>query len=190
MERRNITNEFLKESIADALLKLMEEKPMESISITEIIDLAGAGRSTYYRNFTSKEDILAFKLRILAVRWIKTEGITEETPGEVIIKKICENLYNIRAVLELCNRNGLMHMIGTVIYELMGPIETDSKIDRYQKASESFSIYGIIFQWVQDGMKEDVEELSEIILELLKNKKETSNIITETYNLCRKENIE
>ena len=82
-----------------------------------------------------------------------------------------------------------MHMIGDAIYKIMGPTETDAKIDRYQKASESFSTYGIIFQWVQDGMKEDAEELAEIILELLKEKKENCNIITETYNLCRKGNI-
>lgn len=79
MKRRNITNEFLKECIADALIKLLQEKPMENISISEITDLAGVGRSTYYRNFTSKEDILSFKLHLLGKRWAQEEGVSDNS---------------------------------------------------------------------------------------------------------------
>ena len=44
--------------IAEALLDLVAEKPLERISITEITERAGVSRVSYYRHFSSKEDIL------------------------------------------------------------------------------------------------------------------------------------
>lgn len=52
------TTEFLKECLADALINLLKEKPIEKITIPEIAKLSGVGRTTYFRNFTSKNDML------------------------------------------------------------------------------------------------------------------------------------
>ena len=51
-------NQIVRECIATALLQLMREKPFEAITVTELARRAGVSRTTYYRNFTSKEDIL------------------------------------------------------------------------------------------------------------------------------------
>lgn len=44
--------------IYESLIKLMQEKSFNSISIGEITKLADLDRTTFYRNFDSKEDIL------------------------------------------------------------------------------------------------------------------------------------
>ncbi len=46
------------ERIAVALLALLDEKEFSRISITEITERAGVSRVSYYRHFSSKEDIL------------------------------------------------------------------------------------------------------------------------------------
>lgn len=163
MERRNITNEFLKECIADALLKLLQERPLEDISIVEITDLAGVGRSTYYRNFNSKEDILYFKLQLLANRWIEQEKVTEDMDHMLIIRKSCEYLYNNRDLMNLFYKNNQINMVCATLYRLVGPTEADNKIVKFQKAACSFGAFGIIFQWLKDGMKEGPEELAQTI---------------------------
>ena len=48
-----------RECIESALIKLMEKKDFAHISITEIITKAGVSRVSYYRNYSSKEDILS-----------------------------------------------------------------------------------------------------------------------------------
>ena len=63
------TTAFLKECLADALLKLLETRPMEKITVPQIASLAGVGRTTYFRNFGSKEEMLSFKLIRLWERW-------------------------------------------------------------------------------------------------------------------------
>ena len=62
MKRTQRTSDFLKECIADSLLRLLRTKPLEAITIREITELANVSRVTYYRNFTSKEEVIEFKL--------------------------------------------------------------------------------------------------------------------------------
>src|ERR687893_810862 len=44
--------------IVDALLALMQEKRYDRITVQEIIDRADVGRTTFYAQFQSKEDVL------------------------------------------------------------------------------------------------------------------------------------
>ena len=52
-------NQTVKEAIALSLLQLLKYKSITQISISEIIRLAGVGRSSIYRNFESKEQVLS-----------------------------------------------------------------------------------------------------------------------------------
>lgn len=56
------TTDFLKECMADALLSAMKEKPFSKITINEIADAAGVNRSTWFRNFSDKNEAITFKL--------------------------------------------------------------------------------------------------------------------------------
>lgn len=49
---------IVQNSITEALFLLMDEKPFSTISITELINKAGVARATYYRNYSSKEEII------------------------------------------------------------------------------------------------------------------------------------
>ena len=51
---KNIT----KESITQALLRLMQEKEYKDISITDVCKLAGVSRNAFYRNYPAKDAIL------------------------------------------------------------------------------------------------------------------------------------
>jgi AcrR family transcriptional regulator len=48
----------VKEAIVIALIELMKERDINSISIKDIVEKAGVGRSSFYRNFNNKEEIL------------------------------------------------------------------------------------------------------------------------------------
>lgn len=51
--KRNQT-EFLKLCLADALIKLMTDKPFENISVNAIYEKAGVGRTTFYKKYGEK----------------------------------------------------------------------------------------------------------------------------------------
>ena len=60
MRRKNTTHEMMMGYMASSLLELMLEKDYSKISIGEIAKNAGVDRSSYYRHFKSKEDIISF----------------------------------------------------------------------------------------------------------------------------------
>jgi AcrR family transcriptional regulator len=51
--------------IFEALMFLLESEPYEKISISEICEKAGVARSSFYRNFTGKDDIILQYLRVI-----------------------------------------------------------------------------------------------------------------------------
>ncbi|MGN1418191.1 MAG: TetR/AcrR family transcriptional regulator, partial [Acutalibacteraceae bacterium] len=71
------TTEFLKECMADSLLQLMKEKSFSKITVNEIAGTAGVNRSTWFRNFKTKNDAITFKLMQLWKRWKAEHRIDE-----------------------------------------------------------------------------------------------------------------
>lgn len=58
MQRTKDNSRLARERIVAALTELMSTRDYASITITEITQKAGVSRMTYYRNYSSKEDIL------------------------------------------------------------------------------------------------------------------------------------
>lgn len=77
MRRTTATTEYLKECMGTALLELMKEKPIEKISIEEMTAKADVGRSTYFRYFKSKDEVLVFKIHCLWNRFAEENRITD-----------------------------------------------------------------------------------------------------------------
>jgi AcrR family transcriptional regulator len=46
-----------RDALGDALINLMQERPFESITVQDILDRAGVGRSTFYTHFRDKNDL-------------------------------------------------------------------------------------------------------------------------------------
>ena len=59
MRTKNESNKLAKECIVTALIELMKVRDYASITITDLTRKAGVSRMAYYRNYTSKEDIIS-----------------------------------------------------------------------------------------------------------------------------------
>ena len=73
-------NAYVIEHITDALLTLLKDKPIGDISISELCDLAGIGRASFYRNFESKEDILRGYIQKISKEWTDEVDKKENRP--------------------------------------------------------------------------------------------------------------
>ena len=49
---------FTREVLGDALVALMHEWPFEQITVQDILDRAGIGRTTFYTHYAGKQDLL------------------------------------------------------------------------------------------------------------------------------------
>ena len=77
MEKEQNLNECVKESITVALLNLMRKKAFSEIKVTEIVKLAGVGRTSFYRNFESKEDVLKKHINRLYSEYFLTHKLPD-----------------------------------------------------------------------------------------------------------------
>lgn len=63
MSKRAEEKKIIFESLKESLLFLLKDYSFNKISITQLVKKAGIARSTFYRYFTSKEDLIRFLIQ-------------------------------------------------------------------------------------------------------------------------------
>ncbi len=159
MAQRKLNEEIIN-CIIGSLTDLLKEKPFEDITIVEIITHAGVSRNSFYRNFSSKEDIL--------VRYIKdtTEGLVESNRIPVLqvswdfyIQGMLEHLYNHREFLDLLERNGKLHLISDIVDETIQK-RTEGKLDSYHQAFLAGGLFNLYKQWARNSYTPSPAEIA------------------------------
>ena len=158
------TTEFLKECLADALIKLLKTKPIEKISIPEISKVAQVGRTTYFRNFTSKQEVITFKLIKLWERWAEEHNVMERKnfAPENGLTFFAYN-YSIKNLLLLLYERGLQGAIYNAFYEIMMPQYGENAFECYKGRFFSYGLFGLLDEWIKRGFCETPQDMAEII---------------------------
>lgn len=180
LERKDIlrlsneeSNRITKECIETALLILMKEKEFKDISITDIVKRSGVSRTAYYRNYSSKEDILNTHL----------ETVVKAITDKMNLTSFCEDNFDLWHSIFSQVRNysdrylillkaGFEGIILTSINKIMlnhipsDPLSSKEKYDIY---FWSGAVYNILTEWITSGMKESNEEMAQICCEIIAN---------------------
>lgn len=161
------TTAFLKECLADALIQLLEATPIEKITITEIAELAGVGRTTYFRNFNSKDEMLSFKLILLWERWVEEHHIrTRRRYSEENVLTFFQFNYSIRELLVLMYSRGLQSSLYGAFHLYWKPMDDADPRECYLSSVYSYGIFGILDAWITRGFRETPEQMAEILKEI------------------------
>lgn len=161
-----------KKAITQALFALMEEKPYEQITVSDIVRKAGISRATYYRNFYRKEDIirgyLAFLKKEMFHAFENTPVVTEDlsvylSPDlfERLMVFVFSTCHKEQKKLLLIINNGLGGMIleeMTLYSESI--IETGDTDDLYRAFFLQGAAYNMMIQWLKLGAKESPEAIA------------------------------
>ena len=159
--------------LAHALIDLMEKKPIEEISITELTKKAGVSRMSYYRSFTSKQHILEEYLQTI-VRRFRSEGekagyLGRDHGYQQLVYAfhffrqysrfgLCLHNANLSSIL-LDGLNKYMDM-----YVLPPKADFSKRCKTYAYAG---ALYNLYIQWLKDGMKESEETMAEITFRVM-----------------------
>lgn len=162
--RNDELNKLTMESITQALVLLLESKPYEKISVTDICNKAGVSRNAFYKNFGTKENVFHKIVRdfnkseILAKignPFNKNAGLEWYINFFVVLKEHYQifNLFitsNFRtAYLEYMNT---LLTAGTTVEE-----ET-----KYGRLMWYGAMQNIAVEWLKSGMKKSPEEMANI----------------------------
>ena len=155
------------EYIIDALFNLMKKKSYESISITEIADKAGASRISFYRNFTSKEDIIVKWIDKVTDKFLNESDISfKNNSNKDYFMKLFTHLDNYKDRCILIYKAGLDYLLKNKFDEVFISIYI-KEFDPYKVYFTSGGIYNTYYYWLSNGCKETPEELSNKLVDLL-----------------------
>ena len=82
-----------KQAFADALRKLLEQKPFAKISVSHICEECGMNRKSFYYHFKDKYDLLQW---IFYTEFIATVRSDSPEDGWELLEKVCEYFYENR----------------------------------------------------------------------------------------------
>ena len=151
-------NAYVVEQLTGALLELLREKPLADISVSELCDRAGVGRTSFYRNYQEKEDILRTRVYHLFKDW--TGRLGDGTPLDQLIFALFTHFEEHRDFYALLHERGLVSLMKDVILELCGFRPDQEAKTAYASAFAAYSLYGWVEVWFRRGMRESAAEMA------------------------------
>lgn len=173
MGTKEKTTEFLKDCMADALIRLMQKKPVEKISAGEIAEEAGVGRATWFRHFESKQSALTYKLVKLWMCYAESHDIKEHSRYSIEnARDFFEFNYGIRDLFETIYAAGMRAAVYEAFYEIMRPQYGATVDECYTSRFYSYGLFGLLDEWISRGYYETPEEMTALFLRTIAAKQE------------------
>lgn len=169
LKKRNVlrlnnkeSNRLTRECLEMALIYLMNEKPFDKITITELVNRSGVSRTAFYRNYAAKEDILREIGQDLADMISELLKKTEyrEDPYRWYLEcfHVIQDNSQILDLLIHANLSLAMLFENGSIIDALYPSNTYE--ERYRKLAAEAAFRQILLVWFKDGMKESIEDMA------------------------------
>ena len=161
-------NAITRESLFEALLILVEKKPFEKITVSELVKRAGVSRTAFYRNYTSITQIV--EERLLGLLDTLRASLAEPHYAEDsrlwyfdMLTYLKENhAFMLEILLRATHADFLeMRVLGGV-YERMARLPKK----RLGYTAFNGAAREMLFHWVLGGCKGDVGELADMLFRL------------------------
>ncbi len=166
MKSRNESNKLAKECIVTALIELMKVHDFHSITITDLTKKAGVSRMAYYRNYTSKEDILnKFVDEVGAGIHEKLPTIKTETDLYNYYYALLDQLSSYNDLAITAYNAGLGEVILSQITKQMAltfPPQSSTPAEQYRYLYLAGAFYNIFIEWLKSGQKESCSDMAKI----------------------------
>lgn len=158
-----------KKAIADGFKSIMEKKPFEKITISDITSSCGLNRQTFYYHFQDKYELLNWIFYNEAIT-VFTDGLDFDNWSEQLLKMLIVIKNNSKFYTNALNteygnefRNYLFSISSKLFNEVIDKIRNGYIEDSDKKFISDFFAYGIagsIIKWVTTGMKETPESIA------------------------------
>ncbi|MCC8102288.1 MAG: TetR family transcriptional regulator C-terminal domain-containing protein [Clostridiales bacterium] len=163
--------ETTKGCIFTALTLLMEQKEYKYITVTDIARKSGVSRITYYRTYSSKEDILVQHFQKVAQQMVAEAQGNEETALCIFFKWFQEH----RKLTELLEQAHLLNLLVACfsvftdfLYEAIHSEEEVQPDARYAARFEAGGLFSLLMHALAEGAEESPEEMAQITLKIMK----------------------
>lgn len=158
--RSSEINKIVTESLKEALILLIKDKPYEKITIVELCQKAGVSRMGFYGNFQTKDDIV--KRIVIDLNKILVDRIgspfRQTTDDKWYYSLFCIAKEYSDVLISLKNA-GFLEEYNRLINDIVLHDTTISTAMVYQRIIWNGGIVNAIYYWLSTGMRESAEEM-------------------------------
>lgn len=166
MTKADNTSEFLKDCMAGAVMKLLEQWPLDKIQVKQICDASGYHRASWFRAFRSKSEAVTYHMVRLWQLYCERHGL--EGYNDWVIDNAeawFQYNYEIRDTLRLLYRRGLMKELADSFIATLHDHHIADSAQAYHTAMFAYSLYGILREWIIRDFDKSPDEMARIIRE-------------------------
>ena len=166
MDRRE---KKVKERIVKAMIDLSAEKSWDKITITDIINKSKVARATFYRNFSSIDDLITYGISQFR------EDYWENAPKnctEFLCPEMLEYTFDYyrknRELILSYHRSGSSNSLLDIITESMvlsfGDMPSTS-VARYKLYYYAGALYNVMIYWLESRTRESAKDMATCFLQ-------------------------
>lgn len=161
---------FTKQAIKSSFMKLLNQQPLSKISVRDIVEDCGINRNSFYYHFQDIPSLIEEIIKEDADRIIEQHP-TANSLRECINIMFRYALENKRAVLHIYNsanrdiyEKSMMKLCEYVVTKYLETVfGKDPESEKARASAIIFfkcELFGLSFEWIEKGMKEDaIEEI-------------------------------
>ena len=168
------SNQITRESLEISLMQLLEKKELKKITISELVERAGVSRAAFYRNYSSKEQILEeiFKNTVQGIT-DKLEEFNFKTEMYQIWLFLFKEAKKEARVISLAIDYNFEKLLAQAVFDFLEKRNRNAKkmTNSYMNSFWSSAVVSVLSKWIKDGMKVPAEKIASLGLPLFPQKK-------------------
>lgn len=177
-QKENQRIALTKKLLQEGLLKLLNTKSLDNISVTELCRVSGINRATFYNHYSSPQDLLNDLERRLTLR-MKEIVDQLKTPDQLlsVLEKVCIFFRDNSQTILILHRCHADTDITDVLYELNENFQLYNLGNRYASTlgKETLHLvsvffytgcYHLLLEWVRKDLPLSPREVAELMIRL------------------------
>ena len=170
MDKRKLANKQVKDRLLEALITFVGHKDWSKVTVTELIAKAGVARASFYRNFTSVEEIIDYGISQVTEAYHQGKPFAEEDFHQRAVVLYKFRFYQAHADLVLAFHHAkasltLLDLITDCEIAANGDMPAAS-MDKYALYYYAGAFYNMIICWLESGTPQSPEAMADEFLRL------------------------
>ena len=166
--------------LAESMKRLLTNRPLEKISVSDIAKDCCISRNTFYYHFRDKYDLVIWIFDTETADWLFAEEDTEESDVAILMRLsdyFRENRAFYRSAMSYEGQNSLRDHLYSLVYQRLEArlrrflLRTDTpEGERELRFAAEFyttALTGLFVRWVLQGMEEDIEGYHDCLWRIL-----------------------
>ena len=171
-----------RDRLGSAFVALIHEKPIEDVTVQDVLDRASVGRSTFYLHFRDKNDLLLSQLEVFLETMSTTLSIRKEASHRVVpVAEMFAHIENQRKLYRILADAGRLNdffdlaqsYFARGIEHRLRESNRLSKIPQGELAARASALAGSLLSllrwWLDRGAKEPPGEMDELFHRMVWN---------------------